>query len=180
MRGASTSLTKRPMSNFSRLSINSAIALPRSSAAPSRSSWRRGSLGATVYFVMAALVIGVMVVALTAPDTQRPPKNVIEQGLEQAGEISASVRLAALSHRRPLLGLGDHHARRVHGFDACCSASRDEAALGCGLHRQDWSLDHRCNGVRASGHCRRSELAEGTWQRRPAREPSPVRPGAER
>ena len=45
---------------------------------------------------MAALVIGVMVVALTAPDTQRPPKNVIEQGLEQAGEISASVRLAAL------------------------------------------------------------------------------------
>ena len=50
----------------------------------------------TVYFVMAALVVGVMIVASTAPDTQRPPKNVIEEGLEQAGEISASVRLAAL------------------------------------------------------------------------------------
>src|SRR3982750_4240806 len=51
----------------------------------------------TVYFVMAALVVAVMVVAVTAPDTQRPPKNVIEQALEQSGEISAPVRLAALA-----------------------------------------------------------------------------------
>jgi PAT family beta-lactamase induction signal transducer AmpG len=51
----------------------------------------------TVYWVMAALVVVVMIVAITAPDTQRPPKNVIEQGLEQAGEISAQVRLAALA-----------------------------------------------------------------------------------
>jgi MFS transporter, PAT family, beta-lactamase induction signal transducer AmpG len=50
----------------------------------------------TVYLVMAALVVAIMLVALTAPDTQRPPKNVIEQGLEQPGEISAHVRLAAL------------------------------------------------------------------------------------
>ena len=39
----------------------------------------------------------IMVVAFTAPDTQRPPRNVIEQGLEQPGEISASVRLGALA-----------------------------------------------------------------------------------
>src|SRR6185312_15226587 len=45
-----------------------------------------------VYWVMAALVVGIMIVAITAPDTERPPKNVIEQGLEQAGEISAQVR----------------------------------------------------------------------------------------
>src|SRR5690242_6623043 len=51
----------------------------------------------TVYFVMAALVIVVMIVAITAPDTERPPKNIIEQGLEQPGEISASVRVAALA-----------------------------------------------------------------------------------
>jgi PAT family beta-lactamase induction signal transducer AmpG len=51
----------------------------------------------TVYFVMAFLVIGVMIVAVTAPDTQRPPKNVIEHALEQRGEISAAVRLAALA-----------------------------------------------------------------------------------
>jgi PAT family beta-lactamase induction signal transducer AmpG len=50
----------------------------------------------TVYFVMAALVLAMMVVAITAPDTQRPPRDVIEQGLEQPGEISASVRLTAL------------------------------------------------------------------------------------
>jgi PAT family beta-lactamase induction signal transducer AmpG len=50
----------------------------------------------TVYLIMAALVVAIMLVALTAPDTQRPPKNVIEQGLEQPGEISARVRLAAL------------------------------------------------------------------------------------
>jgi PAT family beta-lactamase induction signal transducer AmpG len=50
----------------------------------------------TVYFVMAALVLGVMVVAITAPDTQRPPRNVIEQALEQPGEISPQVRLLAL------------------------------------------------------------------------------------
>lgn len=50
----------------------------------------------TVYFVMAALVVALMVIALTAPDTQRPPRDAIEQGLEQPGEISASVRLIAL------------------------------------------------------------------------------------
>ena len=50
----------------------------------------------TVYFLMAALVVVVMIVAITAPDTQRPPKNVIEQGLEQAGELSVTARIAAL------------------------------------------------------------------------------------
>jgi PAT family beta-lactamase induction signal transducer AmpG len=50
----------------------------------------------TVYFVMAGLVVAMMIVAITAPDTQRPPRNIIEQGLEQAGEISAAARLAAL------------------------------------------------------------------------------------
>jgi len=51
----------------------------------------------TVYFVMAGLVLAIMVIAFTAPDTQRPPRNVIEEGLEQAGEVSASVRLGALA-----------------------------------------------------------------------------------
>jgi PAT family beta-lactamase induction signal transducer AmpG len=50
----------------------------------------------TVYLVMAALVVVVMIVALTAPDTQRPPKGAIEQALEQRGEISLSVRIGAL------------------------------------------------------------------------------------
>src|SRR3982751_5686972 len=50
----------------------------------------------TVYLVMAALVVAVMVIALTAPDTQRPPRDVIEQGLEQPGEINTSVRFGAL------------------------------------------------------------------------------------
>jgi len=51
----------------------------------------------TVYFVMAALVLLVMVVALTAPDTERPPRDVIEQGLEQPGEINVPVRIGALA-----------------------------------------------------------------------------------
>jgi PAT family beta-lactamase induction signal transducer AmpG len=51
----------------------------------------------TVYLVMAALVVVIMIIAFTAPDTHRPPKNVIEQGLEQSGEISAQLRLAALA-----------------------------------------------------------------------------------
>jgi PAT family beta-lactamase induction signal transducer AmpG len=50
-----------------------------------------------VYWVMAALVVLVMIVAITAPDTERPPKNVIEHALEQAGEISVQVRIAALA-----------------------------------------------------------------------------------
>src|SRR5689334_3778941 len=50
-----------------------------------------------VYWVMAALVVGMMIVAITAPDTERPPKNVIEQGLEQAGELSVQVRIGALA-----------------------------------------------------------------------------------
>jgi PAT family beta-lactamase induction signal transducer AmpG len=51
----------------------------------------------TVYFIMAALVVALVVVAATAPDTQRPPSGVIEQGLEQAGEVNAKVRFAALA-----------------------------------------------------------------------------------
>jgi PAT family beta-lactamase induction signal transducer AmpG len=51
----------------------------------------------TVYFVMAGLVVLIMAVAITAPDTQRPPRDVIEQGLEQPGEVSVTVRLGALA-----------------------------------------------------------------------------------
>jgi MFS transporter, PAT family, beta-lactamase induction signal transducer AmpG len=51
----------------------------------------------TVYMVMAGLVAVMMVVAATAPDTQRPPSGVIEQGLEQAGEVNTKVRFAALA-----------------------------------------------------------------------------------
>lgn len=51
----------------------------------------------TVYLVMAGLVVVLMVVAITAPDTQRPPAGVIEQGLEQKGEVSTTVRFAALA-----------------------------------------------------------------------------------
>ncbi|HEX5257336.1 MAG TPA: MFS transporter [Sphingomicrobium sp.] len=51
----------------------------------------------TVYLIMAALVLLLMVVAATAPDTERPPSGIIEQGLEQAGEVSATVRFAALA-----------------------------------------------------------------------------------
>jgi PAT family beta-lactamase induction signal transducer AmpG len=51
----------------------------------------------TVYFVMAGLVVVMMIVAVTAPDTERPPSGIIEQGLEQKGEVAASVRLGALA-----------------------------------------------------------------------------------
>src|SRR4051794_11627183 len=48
----------------------------------------------TVYYVMAALVFAILLVALTAPDTQRPPR--VADALEQAGEIKPLIRLAAL------------------------------------------------------------------------------------
>jgi PAT family beta-lactamase induction signal transducer AmpG len=51
----------------------------------------------TVYFVMAGLVVVMMIIAITAPDTQRPPSGVIEQGLEQSGEVSTRVRFGALA-----------------------------------------------------------------------------------
>ena len=51
----------------------------------------------SVYLVMAGLVVVLMIVAVTAPDTERPPSGVIEQGLEQKGEISANVRFGALA-----------------------------------------------------------------------------------
>jgi len=50
-----------------------------------------------VYFTMAGLVVLVMIVALTATDTQRPPRDAMEQALEQPGEISAQVRVTALA-----------------------------------------------------------------------------------
>ena len=51
----------------------------------------------TVYLIMAALVLVLMIVAVTAPDTERPPSGVIERGLEQAGEVNTTVRLGALA-----------------------------------------------------------------------------------
>src|SRR3982751_4324966 len=51
----------------------------------------------TVYLVMAALVVGLMIVAVTAPDTQRPASGTIERALEDAGEVSATVRYVALT-----------------------------------------------------------------------------------
>src|SRR4051812_23984849 len=51
----------------------------------------------TVYLVMAGLVLVLVVVAATAPDTQRPPSGVIEEAMEQAGEVDARVRLTALA-----------------------------------------------------------------------------------
>ena len=50
----------------------------------------------TVYFVMAALVVAVMLVALTAPDTARPAR-AAEDPLEGAGEVNATVRYGALA-----------------------------------------------------------------------------------
>ena len=50
----------------------------------------------TVYFLMAGLVVAVMIVAATAPDTKRPPKNEVEQELERAGQLNPAVRLTSL------------------------------------------------------------------------------------
>jgi len=51
----------------------------------------------TVYFIMAGLVVAMLAVAITAPDTQRPPKGAIEAAMEQAGEVNTSVRFGALA-----------------------------------------------------------------------------------
>jgi len=51
----------------------------------------------TVYLIMAALVLALVVVAVTAPDTERPPSGAIEHALEQPGEVNAMVRYAALA-----------------------------------------------------------------------------------
>jgi PAT family beta-lactamase induction signal transducer AmpG len=51
----------------------------------------------TVYFVMAGLVLVMLGVAFTAPDTQRPPRGEIEDALEQAGAVNPSVRFGALA-----------------------------------------------------------------------------------
>jgi MFS transporter, PAT family, beta-lactamase induction signal transducer AmpG len=51
----------------------------------------------TVYFVMAGLVLVMLGVAFTAPDTQRPPRGAIEDALEEAGAVNPSVRFGALA-----------------------------------------------------------------------------------
>src|SRR3954467_12190086 len=50
----------------------------------------------TFYFIMAGMVLAMLAVAITAPDTQRPPKGAIEAAMEQAGEVNTSVRFGAL------------------------------------------------------------------------------------
>ena len=51
----------------------------------------------TVYWIMAGLVMVMMVVAMTAPTPSGHPREVYQEGLEQAGEVNAKVRLGALA-----------------------------------------------------------------------------------
>jgi PAT family beta-lactamase induction signal transducer AmpG len=51
----------------------------------------------TVYLIMAGLVAALVIVAVSAPDTERPPSGVIEEGLEETGEVNAIVRYSALA-----------------------------------------------------------------------------------
>ena len=56
----------------------------------------RMSWGA-VYLLMAGFVVLVLLIALTAPDTERPPKGAINEMLHQPGELLPGIRLAALT-----------------------------------------------------------------------------------
>lgn len=49
-----------------------------------------------VYAIMACLIGIMLLVALQAPDTERPPKGLINKELEQPGELNVRARLAAL------------------------------------------------------------------------------------
>ena len=72
----------------------------------------------TVYWIMAGLVVVMMVVAMTAPDTQRPPSGSHRGG---AGTGRRSQRQGAAGRTgdcRRVLAVGDRHARAVHGVDA--------------------------------------------------------------
>jgi PAT family beta-lactamase induction signal transducer AmpG len=51
----------------------------------------------TVFFIMAGLVLVMLGVAFTAPDTERPARGAVEDALEQAGAVKPSIRLAALA-----------------------------------------------------------------------------------
>src|SRR5947209_4427766 len=67
--------------------VGGAFALPLAARMP----W------GTVYFVMAGLVLAVLLVALTAPDTQRPARGAIEDARGQAGAVTPSIRFGALA-----------------------------------------------------------------------------------
>lgn len=51
----------------------------------------------TVFFIMAGLVLVMLGIAFTAPDTERPARGAMEDALEQAGAVKPSIRLAALA-----------------------------------------------------------------------------------
>ncbi|RST32193.1 MFS transporter [Sphingomonas ginkgonis] len=50
-----------------------------------------------VYAIMAAFVLVMLFVAAQAPDTERPPRGLLNEALEQPGELNPRVRLAALA-----------------------------------------------------------------------------------
>src|SRR4249919_984323 len=50
-----------------------------------------------VYLLMAGFILLALFVALTAPDTERPPKGLMNELLSQPGEIQPRTRLAALA-----------------------------------------------------------------------------------
>lgn len=50
-----------------------------------------------VYLLMALFVLLVLIIALAAPDTERPPKGLIDEQLRQPGELAPRARLVALA-----------------------------------------------------------------------------------
>jgi hypothetical protein len=121
----------------------------------------RMSWGA-VYLLMAVFVLAVLFIALAAPDTERPPKGLIDEQLRQPGEWRRASPPRA--GRRPgRLGLGDGFDRPVHGLDAGGSRKPAGSFRRSRTSPSTRAMDHRRDGVRAAVRCRdRDQLAEGT------------------
>ena len=102
-----------------------------------------------------------------------PPRGVIEQGLEQPGEIEPQVRFGALAIVGACWVVGDPH-RSAFFMISMLTAQRigHEAAVGRRFHDARRALDHRRHGVRAAVRRRDGQLAEGAWPRRPTRGPA--------
>ena len=101
-----------------------------------------------VYLLMAALVLLLIFVTFSAPDTKRPGLGELHAGLNEKGALNSRARAVALTVVGAELAVGDRLDRPLHGEHAGRGAARRAAPFGCRLHALYGPVDHRRDRVR--------------------------------
>jgi MFS family permease len=133
-----------------------------------------------VYLIMAALIGLMLLIALRAPDTERPAAGALHSALAEPGALAPRARLIALA----VVGLSWMWA--ISSIVRFMISMLGEAGAGNGsaigrrLHQAVWPVDHHCYGVRAAAGGGDYQPAARAWKASANQSRHDPHPGAHR